>query len=366
MNTPDPRAGKPSASGFYAMSLCPAKFRAEQDCGLPEKPREWTEDGNKIHEWLKLRAEHEIGIYRGVLPVLSPANLDVAEAIWATAEETVTKRLECLLKDAEIVSIEERLWDHESRFSGVPDLLAVEGTFGVILDFKSGWLDVPSPEVNLQLRALAVLADQKWPGRSWACTTISRYGVAKPPVVYEGEDLKASEFDLGLIMQHALQPNAVFRPSLEACRYCRARPTCKAALATLDKTNGVQSQHMTPEELSYYLGVAQVAERVIADIREQAKSFMGAGGKIPGWTLKPGTFRETITDLLTVHDRLVKLGVTEQDFVSAVSLTKKNTEAAIRSATGLKGKALASTIENTLQGCTESKQSAPSIVKEGE
>jgi hypothetical protein len=94
--------------------------------------------------------------------------------------------------------------------------------------------------------------------------------------------------------------------------------------------------------------------------------MLEAGHAIPGWKLKPGSVRETITQPETVFGRFVEVGGTQAQFVGAISITKTKLKDAVKSATGRKGKELDAVVETILDGCTESKQTAPSLVADKE
>jgi hypothetical protein len=67
-----------------------------------------------------------------------------------------------------------------------------------------------------------------------------------------------------------------------------------------------------------------------------------------------------------VFGRFVEAGGTQAQFVGAISITKTKLKDAVRSATGRKGKELEGLVEAILDGCTESKQTAPSLVADKE
>jgi hypothetical protein len=112
--------------------------------------------------------------------------------------------------------------------------------------------------------------------------------------------------------------------------------------------------------------VAPLAEAVIESVRGKAKRLLEAGQTIPGWKLKPGSVRETITQPETVFARFLDAGGTQAQFVQAITVAKTKFKDAVKAATGRKGKELDAVVETILDGCTESKQTAALLVQDKE
>jgi hypothetical protein len=123
---------------------------------------------------------------------------------------------------------------------------------------------------------------------------------------------------------------------------------------------------MTGEQIARFLEVATLAEDVIESVRGKARRLLEAGHAIPGWTLKEGAVRETIVNPELAFSRFIEAGGTQAQFVHAISVTKTKFRDAVKAATGRKGRELEAAVEAMLDGCTESKRIAPSLVQDKE
>jgi hypothetical protein len=119
---------------------------------------------------------------------------------------------------------------------------------------------------------------------------------------------------------------------------------------------------VNPEQIARILDVAKVAERIIEDARTLAKAALAEDPEsIPGWRLKPGATRTTITDPATVFGRFVALGGSQETFMPAVSVTVGKLEKQLKAVTGKKGKELDATLETLIAGVSETAQNAASL-----
>ena len=250
-------------------------------------------------------------------------------------------------------------------WSGEPDALFITGTSGLVLDYKTGRGDVWEASVNLQLRALAVLAVENY-SLTEITVAIIQPLAGKPTIArYTFSDLLVAVAEVSEVMARIKEPNQPRTPSEDACKYCRAKAICpeaQQAVAVIVSTQ--ESAIIDPQELGRFLELAPVALKVIEARKDQAKSFIEAGGVIPGWKLKPGSLVEKITKPEVVWERCERLGMPSEGFMSLLKITKGALKTAIGSVTMEKGKGLAATVDSILEGCTEETQNAPSLVRE--
>jgi hypothetical protein len=123
---------------------------------------------------------------------------------------------------------------------------------------------------------------------------------------------------------------------------------------------------MTPEQIAEFLAVAPLAEAVIESVRGKARRMIDAGQTVPGWKLKPGAIRESITNPEMAFARFMDAGGTQAQFVQAITVAKTKFKDAVKTATGRKGRDLDGFVEIMLEGCTEAKVTAPSLVQDKE
>lgn len=352
----DPRRGKPSASHTERLALCPGSWALERT--LPPEPEsEDASTGTRIHNALA-----------GFLPMdqLTTDEQETAEACIRLEDEAKAQ----VFGPGSTVTIsrEVRLWRGDS-FSGQLDFIARDGQTALILDYKTGRGDVMQADGNLQLMAQAVLLWTNKPG-----LTRITVGIAQPWVSpqltlcsYDADAIIAARHKLTAILATASQPNAVRQPGEKQCKYCRAKAVCHEALGTAMTVLHKPSQEvvaLTGQELAQHLDRIPMVEAVIEALRVEAKRRLTEGEAVPGWKLKPGSERTTITDSGKVFARFSKQGGSVSDFLGCITVAKGKLKDALKQLTGAKGKALDNDLSALLEGCVETKASAPSLERE--
>lgn len=336
--------------------LCPGSYMAER--GLPETTSDDAEAGNRIHAVLAGET---------VTPPLTDDEERTMEACRRQAGELVRT----IVPAWDLMSKERRHW-WGKQWSGKPDSVAVDfiHSQGLVTDYKTGRGEVASAEGNMQLRALAVLVAEEY--KLERVTVAIVQPLAGPPSVclYAKGDLKVARKEIAGIIDAIHKPDSPRIPSPKACQYCKAKGTerCPESIAVVESLPMEVSRDgreivLTPERLAELLEKLPMVEKVIEAIRGKARRMLELGETVPGWTLKPGAERETITDPTAVYNRAAAVGVNSESFMACVSITKTKLKDAVKSATGDKGKALDARMESILAGCTETKQAAPSLAK---
>jgi CRISPR/Cas system-associated exonuclease Cas4 (RecB family) len=367
----DERAALPSASSAHRYASCPGSFLLEQCVTEPETSSADATMGNRIHA------------------VLAGENLYKypADQIVLTSEESEIVDL-CTHQEAQLVQAvfrgskptttvrERRFWSLDSEWrklwSGKPDVVHLLGDRVLVIDYKTGRGEVEHATGNLQLRALAVLASEHWEGTNEITVAIIQPHAGEPSVcTYAGEDIHQARVQIYELMDRVKRQGQPRVPSTEACKYCKAKPICpeaQAVVETLPATVQKESGEivMSPDQIARFLEAAPLAEAVIESVRGKARRILEAGGTIPGWKLKPGAVRESIVKPEVVFGRFVQAGGTQADFAKIITVTKTKLRDSVKAVTGTKGKELDAHVEAMLDGCTETKQTAPSLVKEKE
>lgn len=366
----DERQGLPSASSAARYAVCPGSFLLEQQVTEPEVSSSDATTGNRIHAVLAGENLHK---YPQDLIVLTSEESEIVDR--CSQQETILIRSLFNTKPERTIR-ERRFWSYDADWnrlwSGKPDVVHNVGNRALIADYKTGRGSVEHATGNLQLRALAVLIDEYWEGTEEITVAIIQPLAGEPSTcTYNREDLDQARVQINDLMSRVKRPGQPRVPSTEACKYCKAKPICpeaQAVVETLPATVQKESGEivMSPEQVARFLEVAPLAEAVIESVRGKARRILEAGGTIPGWKLKPGSIRESITKPEIVFGRFVQAGGTQEQFVQAISVTKTKLKDAVKSATGTKGRELDTKLEGILEGCTEAKQTAPSLVQEKE
>ena len=368
----DERAALPSASSAHRYASCPGSFLLEQQVTEPETSSADATTGNRIHAVLAGENVHK----------------HPADQIVLTSEESEIVDL-CTHQEAQLVQSvfrgskptttvrERRFWSLDSEWrklwSGKPDVVHLLGDRVLVIDYKTGRGAVEHATGNLQLRALAVLAAERWEGsiNNVTVAIIQPHAGEPSTCTYNRDGLERARVEINELMFWVKRPGQALVPSTEACRYCKAKAICpkaQAVVETLPATVPKESGEivMSPDQIARFLEVAPLAEAVIESVRGKARRILEAGGTIPGWRLKPGAVRESITKPEVVFGRFVQAGGTQADFAKIITVTKTKLRDSVKAVTGTKGKELDAQVEAMLDGCTEAKPTAPSLVKEKE
>ena len=348
------RQNKPSASSMERYQLCPGSWNAEQ--GLPEETSEDAEIGNRIHAVLAGET-------------VTPPLTDDEERTMEVCRSQAQALLDAILPHRDEMHLERRYW-WGKEWSGKPDVVAVDCVFaeGLVIDYKTGRGDVASAEGNMQLRALAVLVAREHHLVKVTVAIVQPLAGSVSVCTYESLDLCRADEELAGIIASIQKPDAPRRASSKACKYCKAKATCPEALALAESAPLAVSRDgrelvISPERIAEFLGQVPAIEAVVEAVKAKARRMLEAGETVPGWTLKPGAERETITDPTTVFNRAAAAGVNSEAFMACVSVTKGKLKDAVKAATGEKGKALDARMETILAGCTETKAAAPSLAR---
>ena len=368
----DERAALPSASSAHRYASCPGSFLLEQQVTEPETSSADATTGNRIHAVLAGENVHK----------------HPADQIVLTSEESEIVDL-CTHQEAQLVQSvfrgskptttvrERRFWSLDSEWrklwSGKPDVVHLLGDRVLVIDYKTGRGAVEHATGNLQLRALAVLAAERWEGsiNNVTVAIIQPHAGEPSTCTYNRDGLERARVEINELMFWVKRPGQALVPSTEACRYCKAKAICpkaQAVVETLPATVPKESGEivMSPDQIARFLEVAPLAEAVIESVRGKARRILEAGGTIPGWKLKPGSIRESIVKPEVVFGRFVQAGGTQANFAKIITVTKTKLRDSVKAVTGTKGKELDAQVEAMLDGCTEAKPTAPSLVKEKE
>lgn len=294
----DERLNLPSASSIEALALCPGRWKMTRD--LPETdPGDDANRGTEIHAILAGEIDGSAAKF--------PDSMETALALRKTAESLIAE-----WGNGDDRIVEHRVWLREGIrpiISGKPDLVVLDDMRALVIDFKTGWGDVEVSAANLQLRTLAVLVDSEYGGFSEITVAIVQTGHRPEPCVYSAGDIAHAETELRAILAAAKAPDAPLVPGETQCQYCRARATCPAATRELAEVAAIepatQWPALSPGEKARLVESAKLAKKIAEEIEKRAKADLEADLEaVPGWTLKPGATRHTITHADEAYARL--------------------------------------------------------------
>lgn len=359
----DERMNLPSASGYSRLLHCPGSWRLEQQSPVAEETPEMA-SGTKIHAWLA-----------GELP-------DEALTLQEMGTATMCRELEHRAIDAwkqicgiagDVTTIrEERMYLHEGFapiFSGKPDLVLIsrERREALILDYKTGFGEQQDSCENDQLRALSVLLRHETPDIVAVTVGIIQPGAGMHVQLstFEASHIDDAESELRAALKRAMEPDA---PTVlgNHCKFCAAKAICDKQQRNLERVERLhigtyvdRQELLSNDRLAELLDACGQAERMIGNIRAEAKRRLEAGESVPGWRLVDGAARRTVTDAKTLAETLlIHLGITHQEIVErCASIKVSDLDVLIRQKTGMKVKDVKAWQAEYLQGTLEIKQS---------
>lgn len=380
MTTPktyDARGGWTSASNALADSYCPGRHLAQR--AMPEGGESvYAESGRKVHAAL---AKLETGDNHANRPLREALTLEERETYDACI--VLQNRLirqyfgETIPPDYQQMR-EQRYWtqftagDQTLQHSGAADLVCKAGKRLLIVDYKTLRGEVAASPRNPQLRDLACLAAGALAPIDEVAVAIIQPSVEMEPklTVYAKTDLETASRQMYARVAASNNPQSKRVPGEEQCKYCRAKSRClpyqqwagqvtpPAMLTLLD----VPVAEWTGKTCAAAAAALGPCQKLLDEIKQELKSRLEKDPKsVPGWELKPGALRETITNPQGVFERFVALGGKTENFMPCVDVAKGRLREAINLLTGAKGAKLDAAIKTLCDGYVKESRTAPSL-----
>jgi hypothetical protein len=247
-----------TASNLFRRKLCPGSARLET--GLPEEKTKQSEEGTLLHNYA--------GNKNLDRSFLSPKQKDLLELNDGLLGEIARR----VLPDSNWWEATHSELHLENEFiSGTPDLVVWHDPAGWINDTKFGYKLVETADLNLQLRAYAVLLYDSAaikPEKIFVSITQPRlsYDHRVSLACYHPEDIEASREQIKAILKESERPKARLIAGEDQCRYCKAKLICpafKEAFGALAEYH--PSEEMTAPAKRAYLEkrLAEVSDQVI-------------------------------------------------------------------------------------------------------
>jgi hypothetical protein len=186
------------------------------------------------------------------------------------------------------VNLDEGLKSLHPALGGTADAILVDGDHLHVIDLKTGRVAVDAND-NKQLLTYALGAMRQLKAPSTITCTMhifqprvghSRWTVSGQELVEHGERLKAAA-------ELALTGDAPTNPSVDACRYCKAKTICpsmREKVQEVARSDFKPDTTVTPEMLD---NAALVSAWVDA-VQFAAKEQLNSGKSIQGWTMRVG------------------------------------------------------------------------------
>ncbi len=368
-----------SASNLRRRLLCPGS--ANLEAGLPDEDSEQSREGVLMHDY-KAHPEYDRS-------VLKPNQRDLLERD-DSLEKVIGERLEKELNGPPVIEAErERTFDN-GMISGTADLVThfpTEDSAAWINDTKFGYKIVERAELNLQLRAYAVLvydAEEKRPKRIFVSITQPRLSYEERITLaqYVEDQIEESRLQIAGILEASSKKDAKLVAGDEQCRYCKAKLICPAFQKTLAVP--VTSLKVN-QELSKTAREAYLAQRLTEVSDNDLEKLMTAvslagmvkpfawdearkrieNGTLTNFKLSKPSEKRDIVDPQRAIALLEMAGVaTREAILSFCSVPLGKLEEAYRTAhPGLTWQECKDKINKVLQSVIEKQEIAPKIIR---
>ena len=332
------RADRPSASGRERWGSCAGHHKLSLAVGVGEET-DAMRRGTLIHSVLAGETARN---------KLTEGESEIYDLLLLNDSEVSSNYIR---QDFELLDTvtELRYWYDGKLFSGQPDKVCLyrlpdsEKLVIVITDYKTG---ASGPSVaaagNHQLEALVALLDchvamddeLAAAEIEWHTWIVHQEGASQ--AIYSQECVAEIRKRIG----YELDEMAVEDPPRMVgphCTWCNAKWICPQAVAVTSGIGGgagaviVQSKEgelTTGKHIGMLLDRANLAEKVIADIRKAAKDMLEADAEsVPGWSLSKAGTRRTVVNAEALADKLKAMGA---DVKPKITLSVAEVEKAIR------------------------------------
>ena len=346
----DERNGKPSASGFSRLALCPGSWNLEATLP-PQEENKYMALGTDVHAVLAETKDFDS---------LTDEGQDIATRCLSQFSELIGQ-LDLGERTKEV--IEERFW-YDDLFSGAIDRIDFFGDTAVVTDYKTGRVAQSGAAENYQLRAYAVLVKKAYPElKTILVAIIQPLAAGKTIAEYNEEDLARAEEEIVGIVRASQKHDAIRTPSPDACKWCRAKSICPEVRGTHKELEVVSSAvvpQLSNEEILAIDEKAEVVLDFIDEVRKEMKARMMAGQQFAGRSLTEGRKTRSVSDTQSIISALA--GIVEQsDVLACTKVSVTALEKAFAKSKGLKGKEAKEKFEDSLGWLIETTTGEPSI-----
>jgi hypothetical protein len=350
-NNDDERGGKPSASSMSRCLACPGsvKLCAGLKPGAKSKQPVYTQEGEAIHATLAGESDVE---------ELTPDLREKHERLDAKRQV-----VEARFGKALWINEKKRWWSPNRRYSGRFDRTGFNGHRAILIDYKTGRLEVTPAARNLQLRTGVVLLYRNMPHLSEIHAAIIQDHRPITTTTYDEEAIEASCLQIENIVKATEADDAPRIAGLDQCRFCPAAgTTCPEhkewVTKGMDVPEGTAGE-WGPEDWASFCESIPLLRKWIDSRVAQAKDMLAADpASIPGFFLKPGG-RTEIDSRVVRH--LVEQGYDFDELCTAFSVSKNKLRPVLGKLTNTKGRVLDAMLYKLCGKFMTTKRNAPTL-----
>jgi hypothetical protein len=338
------------ASSAYRYAVCPGSYTAELN--LAETTSPFAERGKRIHALIEKMDEN--------------AAKDEVE----TAKLLIEQRNKAITDECLMSVNEQQLYLKGTPWSGRPDTVLFTNDAIHLVDYKSGWGNVPEADCNAQLRCYVVMVDQEYNSvkkRPIIGHIIQQHGFSS--VVYNAQDIINAKMELVEIASHVANKPDVRIPTPDGCLYCKAfgsparcKESCAVATMTgqelLTTTTEEELRLIPADKLAKALDALALCEKLNKMYRNEAKIRLeNDPNSIDGYSLKKGSERTSCTNV----EKLFYLVPDSVFFAAVESLSLSSIVDAYSSKVGVSKKEALDTVKKLMEGFLETTKTDPSL-----
>ncbi|MDR1191070.1 MAG: PD-(D/E)XK nuclease family protein [Verrucomicrobiales bacterium] len=280
------RCGLPSLSNNYLYARCPGSFAASQSAGSRDTLH--TVSGKRIHLALETgnmnvllqseyhcvrelrRMEREV-LERYDFTEHDQVEREVRRWFWADTPLAVTGKVKCGSGRGDVLYVKTPLSQPRS---------------GLVIDYKSGRVEVGEKGVVHQARGLAALAARDLNLEKVYAVILQPYARKARTVVkeYHRDELLAAVGEITERFVMVARPGQP-RHSGEHCKFCPAAHLCEQCHRQLSPPTPVQA--LTAQQLAHRLQQHPVQRKIMEQEIRAAFNLMSEGVTVPGFTRIP-------------------------------------------------------------------------------
>lgn len=227
--------------------------------------------------------------------------------------------------------------DSQRQSWGYLDKLYVQGDQALLIDYKAGYKRVDPAQTNLQGKGYTVGVFNAFP---LVNTVFVRFIQPRINSVTDGlfhrSDLPALRAEIAELIDNAKNFHGELEkthPGVLPCLYCGRRLSCpvmsgfmQLIVSKLEQLGvptefSIGSLRNNPEQLARLLNVKDLITKLVEDATDAAKELIASGQEVPGYELKERKGRTSVTDVAAAAEVCHKLGITDDDFIKAVTVS---------------------------------------------
>lgn len=361
-----------SASNIFRRKLCPGSGFEEAKYG--EESSEYSESGQRQHAQFMRPDPDYSGLTDDEANTVHYANKLAEGFISQFMEENSIPPEAPFIEEWEVPLV---FHDFQNKplFPGHADYVRTwpEQSARVILDFKSGYLEVTEAADNDQLAAYAVSRNQAGKASVTGVAIIqpNNFGPKTSTAIYMPDALHAAQKELINVHHAALHPSAELVPGLRQCQYCRAKAACHAYTGTfilLAEKKEVAVETLEDHTLIRLWEAVGFADKISKAIRGEMRRRVTLE-QLPGFKLRNMGSERKVIDHAKLYQAFFGYfhayeGWTAKDYDDCRDMGWGKLNDMVRKFTGLSEKKADELIDELCKGCIVETEKAKAVTRE--